>query len=144
MFYLGLVSPHVLEARCYQVFSGSYGDQITVPGFVIVPGRKGKGHGVRTDVCSCPSAGQLSQPPRSVVSMESLAFPPPRGWSSVCFCQQVWPRGHPWAPQVARRVGRFPKEVQSCLQEVRTVEQGLSFPVPSENTCFFTDRFQDH
>lgn len=56
------------------MFSSPYGDQITVPGFVIVPGRKGKGRGVRTDVCPCPSAGQLSHPPQSAVSVESLPW----------------------------------------------------------------------
>lgn len=72
MFYLDLLSPHVLEAPCYQMFSSSYGNQITVPRFVIVPGRKGKGRGVRADVWPCPSAGQLSHPPQTAVSVESL------------------------------------------------------------------------
>lgn len=48
--YLDLLGPPVPEAPHYQMFPSSYGDQITESGFVIVLGRKGKGHRVRTDV----------------------------------------------------------------------------------------------
>lgn len=41
-FYPDLLSLPVPEASCYQMFSSSYGDQITEPGFVIVPGKKGR------------------------------------------------------------------------------------------------------
>lgn len=54
------------------MFSSSYSYQITEPGFVIVPGRKGKGYWARADVCP-PSISQAAESPsRSGVSTESL------------------------------------------------------------------------
>lgn len=52
--------------------SSSYGNQSTEPGFVIVPGEEKKGLGLRTDVCPCPSAAQLSHPPQFLVFMQSF------------------------------------------------------------------------
>lgn len=41
-FYLDILGPPVPEAPHYQMFSSSYGNQITEPGFVIIWGEKGR------------------------------------------------------------------------------------------------------
>lgn len=97
----------VSEAPCCQVCSSSWGGQVTEPGSVIVLGRKGKDRSVRADVRPCPSAGQLSHPLRSAVSVEPLpcGLRLPLWQEAGTQSPQVRATGHPWTLQGASRAG---------------------------------------
>lgn len=130
------------------MFSSSHGNQITEPGFVIVPGEKGKGRSARADV-RAPSTSQAAEsPPRSGASMES----PPCGLR-LPLALPLWQEAGPQSTPVSKcgclgpgvlspalgTVGgasgaerEFPAGARTCLQGAGAQGAGDTFLVLSE------------